>query len=415
MKEPMRIIILDPLLKDQSGHQFFYAAKLKKELESRGAVVLCLGNEAASKECDELGGFYPCLNDIAGSIFRSGRLPDLFAVWKLVRELERKFAGAFFGGSGPGLQDNDLVICHDLYPFEFLAFCLFVRRYRGRFLRKNCRFEFLFGFSYARASGLETFFLACLYKFCDWLLSGTGTVYFADGRLLQEQYERLLRKKVYFSPMPVFPLPISADIARIEPDVCAVAFLGGARYNKGFDIVVEALADITGGPGLAAPVRFFIQVDVHRNQFEKDKLLSEAAAGRLREFGKKDDRIRIIPGHLSAREYYRLLEDSDVILLPYRSGSFQTVPSNVFVEAVVAGKIPVVSGGTTMADFLRRHGMDELIMERYDPACLADKIRLCAGQRERLLKAAGAAAKDMSELNSVGKLADALLAKAAPE
>ncbi len=56
---------------------------------------------------------------------------------------------------------------------------------------------------------------------------------------------------------------------------------------------------------------------------------------------------------------------SDVILLPYDSAIYAARTSGIFCEAISAGKLTVVIDGIWIASELRRHKLDELIIDRH--------------------------------------------------
>jgi len=74
-------------------------------------------------------------------------------------------------------------------------------------------------------------------------------------------------------------------------------------------------------------------------------------------------RVELLPDVLDRVDYLRWMATADVILLPYQRESYRERTSGIFVEAIVAGKIPLVTDGTWMSFQLRRHGLSELIFD----------------------------------------------------
>jgi hypothetical protein len=73
--------------------------------------------------------------------------------------------------------------------------------------------------------------------------------------------------------------------------------------------------------------------------------------------------VEVLPDVLEQMDYLRWMATADVILLPYQPESYRERTSGIFVEAIVAGKIPLVTDGTWMSFQLRRHGLSELIFD----------------------------------------------------
>jgi hypothetical protein len=76
-------------------------------------------------------------------------------------------------------------------------------------------------------------------------------------------------------------------------------------------------------------------------------------------------RIQLLPNHLSDADYLHWLCASDLILLPYDKYTYQERTSGIFLETILAGKIPVVSQGTWMAWQLCQHQLPELVVDWY--------------------------------------------------
>ena len=86
--------------------------------------------------------------------------------------------------------------------------------------------------------------------------------------------------------------------------------------------------------------------------------------------------IQLLPDVLPRSNYVAWMGRADLILLPYDPKLFRARTSGVFVEAIAAGKPPVVTDGTWMAHELRQHGLEQLILDWDSPAILADLLRV---------------------------------------
>jgi len=86
--------------------------------------------------------------------------------------------------------------------------------------------------------------------------------------------------------------------------------------------------------------------------------------------------VVLLPDVLPRSEYLAWMRRADVILLPYNPAVFRARTSGIFVEAVVAGKLPVVTAGTWMAHELLKYDLPELILDWTSPTVLCDLLRL---------------------------------------
>ncbi len=96
----------------------------------------------------------------------------------------------------------------------------------------------------------------------------------------------------------------------------------------------------------------------------------------------------LIPDVLSREEYLFWLHASDCILLPYDPIVYRSGTSGIFVEAILAGKIPLVKEGSWLAHELFRHGLDELIIDWNDREFFSkiEALSCTASVQEKLQK-----------------------------
>jgi glycosyltransferase involved in cell wall biosynthesis len=95
-----------------------------------------------------------------------------------------------------------------------------------------------------------------------------------------------------------------------------------------------------------------IQCNVHHYEERTDRALRQLEALQKRFPGA----VHLVTSSLSSEEYYRMLAEADVILLPYRRGDYAARTSGIFAEALAAGKPVIVTTGTWMSAQLDHHG-----------------------------------------------------------
>lgn len=79
-------------------------------------------------------------------------------------------------------------------------------------------------------------------------------------------------------------------------------------------------------------------------------------------------RFQILPDILPRELYNHFLFQSDVVLLPYDPAVYQARTSGIFIEAIIAGKIPLVKAGSWLAYELKKYDLEELIVEWDNPS-----------------------------------------------
>lgn len=85
--------------------------------------------------------------------------------------------------------------------------------------------------------------------------------------------------------------------------------------------------------------------------------------------------VKLLSSHLSREEYDHWLAFCDIILLPYDAIAYQERTSGIFTEAIIAGKIPLVTPNTWMAYELEKYGLqDDLVLSWEDPETVLNRV-----------------------------------------
>jgi len=138
--------------------------------------------------------------------------------------------------------------------------------------------------------------------------------------------------------------------------------------GKGIEWGISAMAQLRD---LHPAPRYHIVGETHPKVLERDgEVYRRGLEARARDLG-VDDAVRFDARYLETSKLSRLVQEADVILLPYDSR--EQVTSGVLVEAVTAGK-PVVSTGFPHAVELLSSGAG-LLVERQNPDAIAAALR----------------------------------------
>ncbi|MEB3308670.1 MAG: HAD family hydrolase [Snowella sp.] len=85
-------------------------------------------------------------------------------------------------------------------------------------------------------------------------------------------------------------------------------------------------------------------------------------------------KIKAVKNNLTRDEYTTWLCLSDIILLPYDADAYKERTSGIFTECIIAGKIPLVTPHTWMAEELKNYQLEALIIDWKDPQIVCNTI-----------------------------------------
>lgn len=91
-----------------------------------------------------------------------------------------------------------------------------------------------------------------------------------------------------------------------------------------------------------------------------------------------------VDNHLSREDYLGWMNKSHVILLPYLDKHYQKSTSSIFLEAIMAGTIPLVYPNTWMAHELEKYELDRLVLD-WNPSSLSEKV-ICISRDDEILE-----------------------------
>ncbi|MGH7191955.1 MAG: glycosyltransferase, partial [Candidatus Saccharimonadales bacterium] len=180
--------------------------------------------------------------------------------------------------------------------------------------------------------------------FAQWGDSDLVRLY-TDSETLSSDYQSISGRRFGVLPIP-FRAELLAPAPRPPSAAVRLGYFGEARDEKGFpwlSELAEALRDDYLAPGRA---RFLIQANISLPQYNSQ---SVAALERLRRFPTGQVQLFAAESPLSAVEYYRMVSQADVVLLPYLNGRYRACTSGVLAEALALGAPVVAPAGTWMA------------------------------------------------------------------
>ncbi len=154
----------------------------------------------------------------------------------------------------------------------------------------------------------------------------------------------------------VFPTPQTLN----APNFCssqirsgsevALAFLGVAILEKGFDLLIDEISFLKGMLNKKQ-----ITLTIQCNIICESPMLAKAK-DKLFGFVRSVTGIKVIEGALSIDQFHVALCSADILIFPYRPEIYKYIQSGVFTQALTLGKIVVVTEDTFIASELSRYG-----------------------------------------------------------
>lgn len=177
--------------------------------------------------------------------------------------------------------------------------------------------------------------------------------FYTDTEYLSRIYSAY--NQIPFSTLPIPFRQNSLHFHLAQPqrtdNLLKVAYLGDARLEKNFHWIPDAIEAVLHEPRLAQRVQFTLQCNFNS---EGGELYQLAAKQRLAHFPSRT--VQLFDRPLDSEEYYGLLADADVVLIPYSSVDYKARSSGVFVEAMAAGKPVITTRGSWMASMMAPGG-----------------------------------------------------------
>jgi glycosyltransferase involved in cell wall biosynthesis len=415
----MRLILVEPSLSDQKGHYFLVASVLSSEMKKRQVDYAIFGNLQANEECRQLGNFHPSYVEITNTILKKGvSLKNSLYLCRLIKQFKAQLNASLFHNPCFSIKDDDIILFHTLHFIEFAVLGCVLWRNSGSLRKKRTKVFVGFNHPLKRESFLISWILAAVYLITDKLFinrSKINIVYFSGGDVLAKQFQRLLNKDVVFLPAPIWPFPYQPDMEAESKGSSAkrdgkliIAYLGGARYSKGFDIFVK-MAEILSSDSANEKTRLLAHVNINETQSGNDFKTTQEYIQRLHSLRKNAPDLEIITGTLSAIEYYKLIYRCDIIVLPYREFIYRSVGSNIFNEIIIAGKVPVVPSHTYMADCLSGHSLGDLVFGKENVSDLIKAVKNIANKYKYYQEKLKNLQEEYKQVNSRDNFVNSLL------
>jgi hypothetical protein len=382
----VRIVLCENGLKDFEGHHFNLAAGLKEELAAREIPLALWANVALDPRALEELAAIPIFDwspyDARGWTRRGHIRRFLLAAWSFRCALRRG-----------NVHPDDILLLPCARPAEMLGVAMAFRR--GKVQPGAVVLNFMLDdFKFVTKSPslvqfLYWFALACLRLRLALSVLRTRLVLTCASGSLARSISRTCHAEVAIYPMiKSYPAPS----ARHGERSCTIGVLGALRGDKG-----EALL-----PGL---------LDACARLFPSSRIVVQLPDSLAEPAVNWPPNVEVLAIGLDRKQYFELLNRTDLVVLPYDARTFGAKSSGVFAEAVACGRATVVPAGTWMAEMLQSGRGAGVVFGHFSVESIVDAIEQAVADLDRLRILAGEALGPWRATQSVGAYVDRLLSE----
>ncbi|MFO1159203.1 MAG: glycosyltransferase [Reyranellaceae bacterium] len=381
----MRILIIDPAVHSQGGHHYNAVQRLQAEFAALGLAAPCLGSAYANAQ---VVSDLDCTPTFTRSVYgRAYVQPQEFT--DNVEETSRNLAQAL-ARRGRG-ADLLVLPCCD----QVLAAAVARNFARTRFRpAPHVLLWLMYAPHYLRPTddprsvelGAE-----CQQAFAS-LRASLGEDRrrlhaYSETRQMADFYQRLLGIEVAAMPAPGLVLAARGrQRGDMPPTVLCIGF---ANKPKGYRLLPEAIQRVMSQH---ADVRFKVHGIVKGSDAEGDQPVFETLSG-------LGSRVVVRQDVLSEQDYAALLDEADLLLLPYDPEVYRTRGSGVFTDAHKSGLPVVATGGCAFARTAFEQGWGVPIAD-YTAPSVAAAVLAALDRLDDLATHAAAAAYRQDELGA---------------
>ncbi|MBI1756514.1 MAG: hypothetical protein HYR64_05345 [Fimbriimonas ginsengisoli] len=192
---------------------------------------------------------------------------------------------------------------------------------------------------------------------------------YTDTEALTEEYNTVWRHPVFRT----LPIPhVRAREKPPEPAPYVVSYIGDARVEKGFPLLIPLVESVKASLLDTNKCRIRLQANFNTASGDPECVY---ARNQLRLY--PDEQVELLTEPLSEEAYWKHIETSHVVLIPYDHNNYSQRSSGIFAECL-GKEIPViVPAGTWMSRQLQSHA-NQRLAELYGRGRIFDQSHLAA-------------------------------------
>jgi glycosyltransferase involved in cell wall biosynthesis len=394
--------IFDPKLQGQGGHYLNHDAQLVRELQRRGVATTIYGRIGCSVQCCGLTPEPVFSNDIFQEAARDAH------VWPIenFQAVNQAFLVDLSRLPPEKFGRDDLVYFPNLLQNQLYAVSLWLARLpvENRPVIAVMLRYLNHAMDYVQARANKEL-IALYYRYAARELRAIQprSLICADTRELAAAYQKMIGFPVIelANPMDVSDLLVSSAARAISARP-VVVYQGHTSPLRGFQFLPEVIERCAA---LSPKPRFIVQVQ------NRDAAAATGMTPMLERLEKMSaDDVKLVSGALSATDYFALLAEADIVLLPYSPSFYGHGSSGVFTEAASAGKVVVVSNSTVPARQGREYQLGVVPAAQWTGASMAEAVATAVRNLPALQAKATAGAPRFRSDNCAQALWDRLFA-----
>lgn len=361
--------LFDPQLHGQGGHYMNHDAQLVRELRRRGVPVSIYARRGCEVQCEGITPQPIFTNDIFLEAASDAH------VWPIenFHNVNQAFLGELCRINPDQFTADDLIYFPNLLQNQLYAVAMWLGRFpiqRRPAVAVMLRYlNHAMDYIQARANKE---LIALYYRYAARAVRAAQprSLICADTRELASAYQQIIGLPVVElpNPMDVSALLTSAA-ARPASDRPVVVYQGHTSQLRGFHFLPDI---IERAQKLQPKPRFVVQVQSRETAINSGMGPMLERLHRLAAGGSGD--VKLVYGALSPADYFSMLSEADVVMLPYSPTFYGHGSSGVFTEAASIGKVVVVSANTVPARQGKEFQLGVVTAQQWNASSMADAV-----------------------------------------
>jgi hypothetical protein len=355
----MRLVILDPGLREFSGHHFNYNNAIFKECQSRGIELSIYADEQCTEDVLNALPVTPCFALNTYCVMEINTKEDMESKFNFANAVLERDLMAHVRRD---LDSGDMILFLTTTVHQIVGVLNWYSTLAEP--KPAICMQFMHQPWYlGLTSDPEYCTLLQQQSMAAWRASGHPRVRFAaDNELLAGFLHRISGLPILLLPMPIrYPsLPGPTVASRSGP--VRFGFLGDGRQEKGLHHFTNVILLQSEAP--LPKAEFFVHVSNEQGR-NADQILGDVS------------NCRVLCQEVSNDGYWNLIDSCDVIVLPYDPKYYHIRGSGIVFEAMGMGKPVIVTAGSCLDWLLAKYGGSGLRCD-YEPWSLLRAVEAIA-------------------------------------
>jgi len=356
------ICVVDPWLRDYVGHSFNYANSIGREIRSRGLKFRVVGARDCMPSIQQLLPVEPIFRPLPmESSNRNNWAARVFEKCAKLGLNYARFSGDLATVDARSMDGRWILFLENARHFNLLAWSRWLHHFQPARAPAFVVMLWCSYFDKRRGRWGET---TPLVRLAFRMLERASHKYrirlVVDSQQLADEYRSLTRL-----PVGILPLPYTCDL--LPRNIGALRFPLGRAINvllpgrpslgRGIATLAMAIKRLVDH-GQLSDLTFTLQD--YQTPVREPEL--DRAIAMLRQLDLPA--LHVVQKPLEEKEYYQMMSEADLVVLPYFQEDYYAMSSGPFVEALALGKPVVVTEGTWMSTQLERFGAGLTVRDR---------------------------------------------------